>query len=160
MLGMIVLAANVLCAYTLGAYVEFVGICERFDVEALAWWLTIEGWLGLRMVLILSKPNCGSVLVRSCRGLRGLSIEYTEELRRARPSVKWPDRFSRRVACRANPESFLDEAPLEKLEAIGEGATGDGGDPLDEWLLFVVVELVDGLSLPRLLSPRAVTYAL
>ena len=107
-----------------------------------------------------SNPNCGSVLVRSCRGLRGLSIEYTDELRRAMPSAKCPDRFSRKVACSANPESFLDCAPLEKLDPIGEGATGEGGDALDEWLLFVVVELVDGLSLPRLLSPRAVTNAL
>jgi len=76
------------------------------------------------------------------------------------PSAKCPDRFSRSVACNAKPESFLDDAPFEKAELIGEGATGDGGDALDEWLLPVVVELVDGLSLPRLLSPRAVTNAL
>jgi hypothetical protein len=76
------------------------------------------------------------------------------------PSAKCPDRFSRSVACNAKPESFLDDAPFEKAELMGEGATGDGGDALDEWLLPVVVELVDGLSLPRLLSPRAVTNAL
>jgi hypothetical protein len=75
------------------------------------------------------------------------------------PSAKCPDRFSRKVACSANPESFLDCAPLEKLEEMGDGATGDGGEALDEWL-WVVVELVEGLSLPRLLSPRAVRKAL
>lgn len=134
MCGMTVLAARVLCAYTLGAYVEFVvvGPLERLDVDMLAWWPTIDGWLGLRIVPIRSKPNCVSVLVRSCRGLRGLSIEYTEELRRPMPSAKCPDRFSRSVACRAKPESFLEEAPLEKLELMGEGATGDGGDAPEE----------------------------
>jgi len=76
------------------------------------------------------------------------------------PSAKCPDRFSRSVACNAKPESFLDDAPFEKFELMGEGATGDGGDALDEWLFPVVVELVEGLSLPRLLSPRAVTNAL
>lgn len=75
------------------------------------------------------------------------------------PSAKCPDRFSRSVACNAKPESFLDDAPFEKFELMGDGATGDGGDAPDEWL-FVVVELVEGLSLPRLLSPRAVTNAL
>jgi hypothetical protein len=134
MCGMIVLAANVLCAYTLGAYVEAVCPFDRFEVDKLAWWPMTEGWLGLRIVPMRSKPNCGSVLVRSCRGLRGLSIGYTEELRRPMPSAKCPDRFSRKVACSANPESFLDCAPLEKFEAIGDGATGDGGEALDEWL--------------------------
>ena len=89
-----------------------------------------------------------------------MSIVYTEELRRAMGSAKCPDRFSRNVACRAKPESFLEDAALEKLEAIFVADTGEGGDAPDEWLLFVVVELVDGLSLPRLLSPRAVTKAL
>lgn len=40
---MTVLAANVLCAYTLGAYVEGGGPLDRLDVDKLAWWLTIEG---------------------------------------------------------------------------------------------------------------------
>jgi hypothetical protein len=48
------------------------------------------------------------------------------------PSAKCPDRFSRSVACNAKPESFLDDAPFEKAELMGEGATGDGGDALDE----------------------------
>jgi hypothetical protein len=36
MCGMIVLAAKVLCAYTLGAYVEAVWPFDRFDVDKLA----------------------------------------------------------------------------------------------------------------------------
>ena len=82
---------------------------------------------------------------------------YTDELRRLTPSAKCPDRFSRSVACSAKPESFLEAVPLEKVEDIGEGATGDGGECPDE---PVLVELVDGLSLPLLVSLRGCKNAL
>ena len=58
--------------------------------------------------------------------------DCTAELRRASPSAKWPDRFSRREACKPKPESFLEIGTLMKLELTGEGATGDGGDWLDD----------------------------
>ena len=75
--------------------------------------------------------------------------ECTAELRRVKPSAKWPDRFSRKETCRPKPESFLETGTLVKLDEIGDGAVGDGGDLPEDWLLFVPVELVDGLSAPR-----------
>jgi hypothetical protein len=89
--------------------------------------------------------------------LRGLSMVYTDELRRFMPSGKCPDRFSRNVACRANPLSFRELMLFENVDEIGEGASGDGGEwPEDP----VLVELVDGLSLPLLASPRDCRNAL
>ena len=74
--------------------------------------------------------------------------DVTAELRRDMPSEKWPDRFSRSEACSAKPESFRNTpvGVMGKFVDTGDGAVvGDGGDALDDWL-FLLVELVEGLS--------------
>lgn len=57
---------------------------------------------------------------------------------------KWPDRFSRRDACSANPESFREIGVdgCGNLIEVGEAVLGEDG------LLFFEVELVEGRSLP------------
>ena len=101
------------------------------DVDKLAW-CPMVAWLGRRTVPVRSKPNCCCVLVLSCSGFLALKRDFTAELRRVSPSVKWPDRFSRREAWRPNPESLLDTGVLEKVDEIGDGAAGDGGEWLDD----------------------------
>lgn len=86
--------------------------------------------------------------------------ELTFELRRPKPSPNCPpERFSRNVAWRANPESLLDTGVVGNVLDIGDGATGDGGDCEDE-LLLPPVELVDGRSLLRLVDARDCKKAL
>ena len=86
----------------------------------------------------------------SYRAILGRTIKLTEELRRLDVS-KCPDRFSRRsrkLACKAYPESLRDIGVLGmggKTVEIGE-SLGEGGE-LENVLTVVAV---DGLSLPRL----------
>lgn len=75
-----------------------------------------------------------------------IRIKLTDELRRLDES-KWADRFSRRLAWRAYPESLRDIGVLGmggKTVETGE-TFGEGG----EWCDLTVVA-VDGLSFPRL----------
>lgn len=85
-------------------------------------------------------PRNGTLgLLGICR--RSIAID---ELRRDAWS-KWPDRFSRRDACKANPESFRDTG----VEGRGGNLTEVGDTVLsDEGLLVLDVELVFGRSWP------------
>lgn len=89
-----------------------------------------------------------------------MRVDHTLEFRRINPSPSCaPERFSRSDAWRANPESLRDIGVVGNELDIGEGATGDGGDCDDE-LLLPPVELVDGLSLLRLVDARDCRNAL
>lgn len=109
------------CAYIDGAYIDapesgFKVVTERLDE------CPKNGTLGRRGRPLRSFPN--------------------EELLRELAS-KWPDRFSRRVACRENEESLRGGGGSGgSFVDVGEAARGDGG------VVVLAVELVVGRSEP------------
>jgi hypothetical protein len=106
-----------------------------------------------------SKPNFRNVLVAGIKGeVTNEKYELTDELRLDETS-KCPERFSRKLACRAKAESLREigvEGLGEKLADVGE-SRGEGG----EASLPLLPALVAGRwSEPRLFGSLACKKAL